>query len=317
MYPVIDGHIDVLYALKKQNRAFSSRSDGNGHCDLPRMKEGNYKAALFAIYPAKTEDDIQDGLDGWFNLVNMPENKLFHIKSVNDFTKAKEIGKIGAVLHFEGSGGIDPNFKILDDAYNRGLRTMGITHANVNKFGTGFLFSENQIGSGLTPKGMELVQKMQSMGITVDVSHLNDKSFWDVLKITQKPIIASHSNCRSLCGILRNLSDEQIRAIHDVGGTIGINFGIFMLTRDKNINASNMKLDLIKKHIDYIINLADINTVAIGSDFDGVGVPNCIKDASYIQKLFNYLSENNLTKNDIEKISHKNLLRIFKDTWKN
>lgn len=322
--PVIDCHIDVLYALKKENRNFSSRSD-EGHCDLPRMKEGNIQAALFALFPAKTKEDITNGMVEWHDFVKNPENNLFHIKKIEDFDKANILGKIGAILHFEGAGGIDFNFNLLKQAYNSGLRSMGLTHANVNNFATGVIFKGNQIDSGLTNDGIRLVKDMQKMGITVDVSHLNDRSFWDVMDVINKPVMASHSNSREICGILRNLTDDQIRAIHECNGVIGINFGsAFLIPRKiqsptKKIQPTTAEpgFEIIKKHIDHIVEIAGIESVVIGSDFDGVTLLKKIKDCSEIQKIFGYLAENGYSKPDLEKITQKNIIRIFKETWKN
>ena len=323
-FPIIDCHIDVLYALKKENRIFSSRSD-IGHCDLPRMKEGNFHAAFFALFPAKTEEDIRNGMAEWLDFTNNPENNLFHIKKIEDFAKAQNSGKIGAVLHFEGAGGIDYKFNLLRKAYNSGLRSMGLTHANVNNFGTGVIFRGEQIDSGLTKDGIRLVKEMQDMGITVDVSHLNDRSFWDVMGVIKKPVIASHSNCREIGGILRNLTDDQIKAIHECNGAVGINFGsAFLIPRKiqdlpKKIQPTTAEpgFEIIKKHIDHIVEIAGIESVVIGSDFDGVTLLKKIKDCSEIQKLFGYLAENGYSRQDLDKITHKNILRIFKKTCKN
>lgn len=322
-FSIIDCHIDVLYALKKENRTFSSRSE-IGHCDLPRMKEGNFQAAFFALFPAKIEEDITNGMIEWFDFVNNPENKLYHIKKIGDFAKAQNSGKIGAIMHFEGAGGIDFKFKLLKKAYNSGLRSMGLTHANVNNFGTGVIFKGEQIDSGLTKDGIRLVKEMQEMGITVDASHLNDRSFWDLMGVITKPVIASHSNSREICGILRNLTDNQIKAIKECNGVIGINFGsAFLIPRIIQASSNKIKtpiepgFEIIKKHIDHIVEIAGIESVAIGSDFDGVKLIKKIKDCSKIQELFIYLAENGYSRQDLEKISQKNVLRVFKETWKN
>ena len=315
-FKVIDGHIDTLIALNRQERTFSQRSN-TGHCDLQRMKEGSVSAALFAIFPGMIRKNIIDGLDEWFKLVNTPENHLYHIKCIEDFKNAENSNKIGAILHFEGAGGIDKDLALLRLSYLLGLRSMSLSWSNVNKYATGALFDKKQVDRGLTEKGEELLLTAQKMGVTIDVSHLNDPSFWDVIEITNKPIIATHSNCRSICNVPRNLTDEQIIAIHEKHGTIGLNFAIRFLSEEhkKAKSSVELPLEVFKSHIDHIVNLTDINTVAIGSDFDGTMIPSNISGSNDFPKFFDYLRENGYSEQDIKKLGHQNLLRIFKDTW--
>ncbi len=315
-FSVIDGHIDVVQKLLKDKRIFSERSE-IGHYDLPRMKEGNVLAALFAVYPASTVNKIIRGLDLWIQLISNPMNELMQIKSVEDFSKVQKLGKKGAVLHFEGAGGIDDKFRLLRIGYHLGLRTMGLSWANVNKFATGAMFKDPQKGTGLTDKGKELVIEAQSLGIAIDVSHLNEPSFWDTFEITEKPIFASHSNARSIVNHPRNLTDDQIKAIHEKHGTIGINFSMdFLNSEQPGKDNYDLGFDSITNQLDYIIEVADINIVAIGSDFDGTNTPKCVKDCSKYPDLWDFLLENGYNKQDVEKISHLNLLRLFKETWK-
>ena len=310
-FKVIDGHIDTLLTLKRQERTFSQRSN-KGHCDLHRMREGSVSAALFAIFPGMTKKNIINGLDSWFQLVNNPENHLYHIKRIEDFKKAENSNKIGAVLHFEGAGGIDKEFALLRLSYQLGLRSMGLSWSNVNKFATGALFDQEQEDRGLTEKGKDLLITAQKMGITIDVSHLNDPSFWDAIEITSKPLIATHSNCRSICSHQRNLTDKQIIAIHEKHGTIGLNLAIVFLSEEhkKMRTAVELPLDVLKSHIDHIVNLTDINTVAIGTDFDGTTVPSNISGANYLPKFFDYLLENGYSEQDLKKLGYQNLLRV-------
>ena len=252
-------------------------------------------------------------MDWWFQVADNPENHLYQIKRVEDFERAISENKIGAVLHFEGAGGIDPEFSELRLAHRLGLRTMGLSWSFVNRYATGALFRKPQLDRGLTDLGRKMVHETQRSGITVDVSHLNDPSFWGVIEETEKPIIASHSNARSVCPVPRNLTDDQIRAIHEKHGTNGINFSVGFLDPDRN---KDMGLEVFKKHIDHIVEVADINTVAMGSDYDGTDVPSIMPDCSHFPKLFNYLLENGYSEQDLEKIAHGNLLRVFRETWK-
>ena len=314
-YWILDGHTDAMLAIPRQKRSFAVRSE-IGHVDKERMREGNIKAALFAVFPAFTKRMIKKGVENWFEIVNNEENELMQIKNYDDFEKSQAEGKIGAVLHFEGVGGFDKNLNSLHYYKNLGLRTMGITWSNKNKFGTGVSFIGKEKKRGLTEKGRELIHEAQSLGITIDVSHLNELSFWDVIEITEKAIIASHSDSRTICDHTRNLTDEQIKAIFEKHGTIGINMGmVFLNPNNPGKKDPEMGFDVIKKHIDQIVACSDINTVAMGSDFDGIKTPNCMKDCAQYPRLFDYLAENGYSEQDIKKISHENLLRVFSKTW--
>jgi len=314
-YWILDGHTDAMLAIPRQKRSFAVRSE-IGHVDKERMREGNVKAALFAVFPAFTKRMIKKGVENWFEIVNNEENELMQIKNYDDFEKSQAEGKIGAVLHFEGVGGFDKNLNSLHYYKNLGLRTMGITWSNKNKFGTGVSFIGKEKKRGLTEKGRELIHEAQSLGITIDVSHLNELSFWDVIEITEKAIIASHSDSRTICDHTRNLTDEQIKAIFEKHGTIGINMGmVFLNPNNPGKKDPEMGFDVIKKHIDQIVACSDINTVAMGSDFDGIKTPNCMKDCAQYPRLFDYLAENGYSEQDIKKISHENLLRVFSKTW--
>ncbi|WP_457559644.1 dipeptidase [Candidatus Harpocratesius sp.] len=318
--PTILGHIDTFMALKHQWRSFSNESE-KGICDYPRMNRNNLRFALFAIYPAATPYHILSGMDEWFQNIENPNNHLIHIKNIDDFDKVKNSDLIGAILHTEGAGGYDSELKTLRLAHRLGLRTTGITWANVNQFGTGFLFRSPQIDRGLTAEGKKFVQEAQKLGITIDVSHLNDRSFWDVMEIIEKPVMASHSNARSICNMGRNLTDEQIVAIHKHHGVIGLNWGTMFLdpkvSPDDFSHADpNIEFDVILKHLDHIVELTDINTIAIGTDYDGTNVPKCLDSADKMPKFYDYIVDHGYSRQDLEKIAFGNFYRVFNDTWK-
>jgi len=316
-FPVIDGHVDTALKILEENRKFSERSNV-GHCDLVRMKEGNVQAALFAIESGYTMESLIKNIDIWLKFVSNPSNGLIQIKSITDFNKLRNSEKLGAIFHFEGATGIDDDLKLLRIGYHLGLRSMGLTWSNVNKFGTGVrVTTKKQRRTGLTDMGRDLIRKAQTLGITIDVSHLNDQSFWELYEITEKTIIATHSNARSVCNHPRNLTDDQIKAIHEKHGTVGINFCMkFLDPEHPGEDFTNLGLDIIKNHIDHIVDLSDINTVAIGSDFDGTTVPNCVRDCTRFPALWDYLLENGYSKQNLKKIAHENLIRVFKRTWK-
>lgn len=314
------GHIDTFLALKHQRRTFGAESS-KGVLDYPRMMRNNLKFALFAVYPAASPYQILAGIDEWFTQVDNPANNLFHVKNLSDFDEIKKNNKIGAILHTEGAGGYDSEFMFLRLARRLGLRSTGITWANINQFGTGFLFRGVQREErGLTAEGRAFVGEAQRLGITIDVSHLNDKSFWDVMEITEKPVMASHSNARAICNMGRNLTDEQIRAIHENHGVIGLNWGTMFL--DPKVNPEDLSkadpkigYEVILRHINHIVSLADINTIAIGTDYDGTGLPECLDSADKMPVFYQFLLDNGYSRQDLEKITFGNLYRLFSETW--
>ncbi|MHA1198817.1 MAG: dipeptidase [Candidatus Heimdallarchaeaceae archaeon] len=314
---IIDGHTDALWALKREMRPFSEESD-IGHVDLPRLKKGGVGAAFFAIFPSWSDFDIYRGVDQWFKLVENPKNQLKLIKKVEDLKKCQSENKVGAILHFEGSGGLDSDLINLRNYYRLGLRSMGLSWSNVNRFATGVAYNPRtgeglDLDRGLTSEGRELVKEMNDLGIIVDVSHLNEKSFWDVVEATTKPIIASHSNAYTVCGHFRNLKDDQIKAIAEKNGTIGLNFCVAFLHSEKQ--KEEIQLEDMRKHIDYIVDLVGIDHISFGSDYDGATVPDVVKDVSYFPILVKHLEDNGYSQDDIEKISSKNFLRVISDVW--
>ncbi|MFW9922419.1 MAG: dipeptidase [Candidatus Thorarchaeota archaeon] len=313
---IIDGHTDVLLALQQQRRNFSEESSV-GHVDLPRMKKGNVIGAFFAIWPGINQYYVLKGARQLLELVEEPKNDLVLIKNHLDFNKVEKEDKIGLIFHIEGIGGIDTEFHLLNLLYKLGLRSFGITWSDENIFGTGCSFDPATPADtrGITAEGKELILEANKLGIIVDVSHLSDKSFWQVLETTKKPIIASHSSCRTISPSPRNLTDEMIQALADNGGLMGINFSNSFLREDIS-RAADTPYTKIIDHIDHVVNLVGTEHIAFGSDFDGTGVPNEVKDVTGYNKLVAELEKREYSQDDINKICHGNFLRIFKEVWK-
>ncbi len=311
---VIDGHNDTILWHAAHALKFSEESQ-KGHMDLPRLQRSGFLAGMFALCPTKYKFLIDTFTGYWLRQVKKPENGLHHVKSVDDIEAARSAGKIGAIMQFEGAGGIDAEFTLLHKSYERGLRVLTITWKEANKFGTGAHFSDPQVDRGLTPKGRELVVEAQKLGITIDVSHLNEPSFWDVIDVAKRPVVATHSNARAICDHPRNLRDDQIEAIGEKGGVIGINFGIKFLDPGKDPDNRGLPLDVIKQHVDHIVSIAGVDTVALGADFDGVRVPDCVKDCTRYPALLEFFQTNGYSKSDVRKIASENWLRVFRGTW--
>ena len=163
---------------------------------------------------------------------------------------------------------------------------------------------------GLTKKGFAFIERMEELGMIIDVSHLSDKGFWDIAKNTKRPFVASHSNARSLCGHYRNLTDDMIRAIADRGGVMGLNFyGNFL----NETNDSNSKVSLIAAHARHIINVGGSECIGLGSDFDGIDGTLEIQDCSQMQKLVEEFERQHFTNEEIENILYRNVMKVYQE----
>ncbi len=336
----IDTHLDSFYNMVASKREFSTLQE-KGHVDLPRARKGELLAGFFTGFPnctyffgpenrngkeyEMTRPDYTDAdlteeyLANWIKIVFNPQNGLKQLKSLKEledhistYNPNDQNQQIGAIMHFEGAAGIDESLHKLYIFHAAGLRSIGLTWNETNQFATGV---PGDVNRGLTSAGKDLLDAMQSLGILIDVSHLNDKSFWDVHSNSNKPIFASHSNVRKRAGHMRNLTDEMIKAIAESGGTIGMNFADIFLSSDKDYKVSKTDIfDMVRE----IINLTgSTDHVHIGSDFDGAKVPEDIKDISSMPDFFIKLQEYlDLTNEDIEKIKYKNMVRLIKNYWK-
>ena len=195
--------------------------------------------------------------------------------------KAKAAGKLAAILVIENSDGVERSLNILKSLHHLGVRSIGLTHDPTSWAAAGN--AETDSGGGLTRFGVQLVKEMNRLGMLVDVSHISEHGFWNVLEIAERPVIASHSNCKALCGHPRNLTDEQIKRIAQNGGVIGATFVTWFI--DDDAPSFSRYID----HIDHIVNLVGDDHVGIGSDFDGGGEQ--LRDATEFPKITEALLE--------------------------
>ncbi len=344
---IFDGHNDLLLRLwlKNSAAAVSEFIDGEdeGQLDLPRMHDGGFIGGLFAIYvPSHVEGgglhkslnpppyppvafaDAQkpawEMADLFDRLVReVPGQGFRHCLSVADIRKAKADGAIAAVLHMEGAETIGADLEGLDKLYARGLRSLGPVWSRPNVFGHGVPFgwpSTPDTGPGLTDAGKALIKACNQKRIVIDLSHLNEKGFWDVARLSDAPLVASHSNVHALSPSTRNLTDEQLRAIGKSGGIVGLNFAIDFLQTDGRLSAAIAPSVMIQ-HLRHMIDVAGEDCVGIGSDLDGATIPEFINDVSGLPKLVEAMVEAGFGAELIAKITSENWLRVLKQTWGN
>ncbi len=344
LVPVFDGHNDVLLRLWMKTKgdvvADFLKGDGEGHLDLPRMQAGGFAGGFFAIFaPGDSDglpdnDDMNPPLAGQVSYTTALRKTmemaalLFRIErqSAGAFKvcrKASEIracvahGKVAAIFHIEGAEAIDANFKSLDVLYEAGLRSLGPVWSRSNIFGHGVPFrfpSTGDTGEGLTNAGRDLIRYCNERRILIDLSHLNEKGFWDAAKISKTPLVATHSNALAISKSSRNLSDDQIRAIGDSGGMIGLNFATGFLREDGRWRA-DIDLDIMVRHLDHIIALIGENCVGFGSDFDGAKIPQRIGDATGLPNLIRAMQDRQYGEKLVAKVAHENWIDVLERIW--
>lgn len=320
MAKIFDGHGDIW------NDVVKKRSSGETHViqthHLDKFIKGQITSGIFVVWidtppDNKPEKRFKEIVDAMHAELNENTDHLYVVRKMEDFEHAESLGKFPIVLGIEGLDGLS-GLEALETLYNDGFRHASLTWNTANAFATGVKGNPNE---GLTEVGIETIHWMESKGMLIDVSHLNEKSFWDVVKYAKKPFIASHSNARKLCDVPRNLTDEQILAIKNAEGLIGLNaFREFI-----NTSESKQTLSSFVDHIVYIVNLAGIDHVGLGFDFvdyldeDAMGtfatggleytkdLENCTKAQGIVEEL----SFRGFSMEDINKICYDNFMRVL------
>ena len=307
---IMDAHCDTLMDIAAGRRRLADTGKG-GHIDLSRMMQGGVRAQIFAIY---VEPEYLPGggarqalrlVDALYREVEANCDLLTLAARAGDVGRAQAEGKIAAFLSIEGGEALDGSIELLRIFYRLGVRLMTLTWSRRNELGDGSY--EERTGGGLTRFGVDVVREMDRLGMVVDVSHLSEATFWSVMDVSTKPLIASHSNARALCDHSRNLSDEQARAIADKGGVVGVTFvGPFLGEGRRSIQG-------VADHIDHFAGVIGVDHVAIGSDFDGVSdsaLPEGLPDVSHRPALVDELIRRGYSDAAVRAVMGENLLRV-------
>jgi len=308
---LIDFHCDTIYSLLKDMNNHNLLKN-NLSVDIEKMKKGNSLAQFFALYIDRTQTDnpldtCLKMLDRFYLELSQNKDSITLATNYRDINKNKNKGKISAFLTIEGGEALNGNLYNLRNFYRLGVRLITLTWNFPNELGYPNCKPEF-VYRGLSSFGQELVHEMNNLSMIIDVSHLSDKGFYDVSRLSKKPFVASHSNSRAVTNHPRNLTDQMIKILAEKGGVIGINFEKSFL--GENIPA---KVSDILLHIKHIKNVGGIDVIGIGSDFDGIDLPSEIADTSEMDKLYYELNKNGFSDDDIEKIFYKNILRVIKD----
>lgn len=326
---VIDMHCDTIKAIfdsaKGQNPQFLSQN--KLHIDISKMRTGNYLLQNFAMFVPLSEVDnpfenCMDMIDCYYTELEKNSDFISPIFTYKDIEENQLAGKISAMLTIEEGGVTKNNLCNLRNFYRLGVRMITLTWNFENGVGyPNFIWEEGKTPNfqsfntqqGLTSYGIDMVKEMERLGIIIDVSHLSDGGFYDVLKHTTKPFVASHSNARTICNHCRNLNDDMIKALADRGGVTGLNFcGSFLTNCGPNDDPKGMIDDMVR-HITHISNIGGIECIGLGSDFDGISDNLEIKNASFMPLLADALKKNGFCSSEIESVFYKNVLRVYRD----
>jgi membrane dipeptidase len=350
---VFDGHNDTLLDLyapeEGGERSFFERSD-KGHIDLPRAREGGLVGGIFAIFtpapPGSPERDREYGLtvteegyevkprsavdhsysrrfaggaiDFAYDLEQEAAGEISLVRSYQELEDNLQRGVLSIVLHLEGASAIKEDLSNLEGYYSRGVRSLGLVWSRPNAFGQGVPFRyphSPDTGPGLTAAGRELVRECNRLGILVDLAHLNEKGFWDVAELSHAPLVVSHAAVHAICASTRNLTDEQIDAIGESNGLVGVFFAPSM-TRADGKRDDDIPITGIVRHIDYVVEQIGVDHVALGSDFDGAEMPSELADVAHLPRLMEALRDRGYDEDSLQRIAYRNWFRVLRDTWK-
>jgi len=245
------------------------------------------------------------------------EGRVRICRNVADIERSLSDDALASVLHIEGAEAIDADFELLNVLHAAGLRSLGPVWSRPNAFGHGVPFlcpSSPDTGPGLTDLGKELIRACNRLRILIDLSHLNERGFWDVAAISDAPLVATHSNAHALSPHARNLTDKQLTAIRDTGGIVGVNFATSFLRPDGR-RIADTPADLVIAHVEYMLEQLGEDGVGFGSDFDGAMIPAGIGNAAGLQNLVEIMRTRGFGEPLIEKLCLRNWLRVLGQTW--
>ncbi len=351
---VVDGHNDVIYESIFKGKDIGRRLS-TGHTDLPRLIEGGVDVQVFAVWSDDKKwkkgafKHANDQIDALERMIEKNSNRIELAKTSADIHRILSKGKMVALIGVEGGNMIENSITNLEKLYDRGARYLTLTWNYNLSWATAAAIevkTASDKGKGLSDHGKEIIRKMNELGMMVDLSHGGERTFYDVLETSTKPILVSHSNAYALMPHSRNLKDEQLAALKKNGGVIGVNFysgfldptyndrvkrlyreqygkkGDYTLSptrqyeklSQKRQHEANAPMSKLLEHIDYLVSKVGIDHVAIGSDYDGIeSPPRELEDVSKFPLLTEALLNRGYSKEDVTKIMGVNFLRILKE----
>lgn len=317
---LIDMHCDTIGKILDLDRC-GNLSENLCSVNLSELRKANSLAQFFACFTYLGDYIDQGGYDKCYEhalemIAFLEKQQKEYSKDISITRSYEDIinnsleGKLSAVVTIEEGGILNNQMDRLENLYEKGIRLMTLLWNYENCLGHPNSVDSQMMQKGLKPFGIEVVKRMGELGMIVDISHASDGSFWDVIRYAKGPVVASHSNCRTLCNHPRNLSDEMIRALAEKGGISGLNlYGVFLGTKNES------RVDEMAAHIQHMIQIGGSEFPAIGTDFDGFGGMDVmdIPKISDMEKLWYALKKKGLSEEQLEKIWNRNVLRILKE----
>lgn len=335
---IFDGHNDLLLNLWLNHREAPAEAFFNGikqgHLDFPRMQQGGFAGGLFAIFvppqayiaqvapahaaaPYQPLEIMWQQLDILGQIAAQSQGRARLCRSAADIAVCRAEGVLALVAHIEGADALDEAGEQLRAFCDAGVRSIGPFWNLPNRFGagvTGAFPGSPDSGPGLTDAGKALIKQASALNMLIDVSHMNEKAFWDTAALSRSPLVATHSNAHALCAQPRNLTDAQLAAIRDSGGMVGINFGNAFLRADGKRDRDT-PLETIVGHAERLIMIMGEDCVGFGSDFDGISTPEALNDAAGLPRLLAAFREAGYDQEQLEKLAWRNWQRVLQAVW--
>ncbi len=301
MTRIFDAHCDTMCRLLEKGQSLENAS---GMVSAPMMREYKSYIQVFAAW-VDGENPLMQAIMLRDKFMTETKNSSLRIIDSKDALEdIRNNSGYGAILSLENGSALHRNIEMVDVLYRLGFRLITLTWNGSNELGFGAVDS---LGGGLTPFGKEVVKRMNSLGMIIDVSHLSEKGFWDVAECSVMPFVASHSNAKAICNHPRNLTDEQIKEIISRRGVIGINLYDSFLSDD-----GSSDINKVIEHIEHIMSLGGENSIGIGTDFDGISKSaKGLENVSCLKKLSDELSAHGYSEEQIDKIMYSNFERLF------
>lgn len=310
---IIDMHCDTL--IEGWRHPESPFADGDRSINLKLLRENGSMAQFFAMYLSRNEMKTMDPYDllkaiyGYY-IKSMDENKdiIRPVLTAADIEKNRDEDRLSAFLTVEDGVFIDGKIERVEEVYDMGVRLITLLWNFENSVGFPCNDDAELHMKGLKPFGIEVVEKMNELGMIIDTAHMSEGGFYDVAKYSKKPFVASHSCARALCNHRRNLTDDQLKTLGNAGGIVGVNFECSFLKE----GSERATFDQIIQHLLYMKNKAGIEAIGFGSDFDGIDDNGELVNFSGFTPLLNKM-ENHFTDDEIDMICNGNALRVIKD----
>lgn len=326
----VDMHCDTVSELWKREQAGEKISllDCDCHINLRKMKQGDYLLQNFALFVnmeacADPWEHVQELFALYERLMKENAGLIVPVTCTEEIERNRLSGKMSALLTVEEGGVCKGSLEKLDILYSQGVRMLTLTWNYQNELGSPNIDRKKKptlqdtfvpnVSDGMTEMGFAFAERMEELGMIVDVSHLSDAGFWDVARRAKRPFVASHSNARQICPCVRNLTDEMIRALAEKGGVTGLNFCADFLTKAQENTPNPGTVEAVVRHAKHIVKVGGMECLGLGSDFDGIDTHAELPGADAMERLWHALVKGGFTQDQADAVFGGNVLRLYRE----